>query len=300
MNNGSGPTKRRNKADMASFRSAIYEIVQENQPCSVRQVYYIGIGRLWEKDQGGSRANYKRVVRELGIMREAEQIPWSWITDATRYCRIPTMYDSREEALQILAEEYRRDLWAAQPRRVEVWAESDSISGVVQPKTAKFGVGLFSCRGQAGKTFAQNATENYRRLGKPVTVLYVGDWDPTGLAIPRSVEERLNRYAKGTVEVDFRRLAVTPDDLFSMNLATHDVNRGDPNYRRYAQECESVGLDPLISVEVEALPPDVLRDRIESALYDLVEDADAWNAAIDAQREERQILSAMAHGRWAA
>lgn len=300
MTYGSGPTKRRTKAEMVTFRNAIYAIVADNKPCSVRQVYYIGIGQLWEKDQGGSRANYKRVVRELGVMREAGDIPWSWITDATRYCRIPDMYNSHEEALRFLAEEYRRNLWVAQPRRVEVWAESDSISGVINPVTDNLGVGLFSCRGQAGKTFAQNATETYRRINKPVTVLFVGDWDPTGLAIPRSLEERLNRYSEAVVEVDFRRLAVTPDDLFTMNLATHDVNRGDPNYRRYAQECALVGLDPQVSVEVEALPPDVLRERLEIALYDLVEDAEAWNAAIDSQESERLILTAMANGGWAA
>ena len=296
--NGPGPTKRRTKAEMATFRNAIYNIVADNQPCSVRQVYYIGIGQLWEKDQGGSRANYKRVVRELGVMREAGEIPWSWITDATRYCRIPTMYDSHEDALQRTAEHYRRDLWSSQPRRVEVWAESDSISGVVDPETRRLGVGLFSCRGQASKTFAQTSAESYMRIGKPVTILYVGDWDPTGLAIPRSLEERLHRYAPG-VDIDFRRLAVTADDISTMDLTTHEVNASDPNYRRYAQECRFVGLDPQISVEVEAVPPPALRDRVKSALYGLVEDAETWNATIAAEESEREILTAMANGGWA-
>jgi hypothetical protein len=285
---------------MERLRSALYNIVAEHQPCSVRQVYYVGIGRFWDKDQGGSRANYKRVCHELGVMREDGVIPWPWITDSTRRSIVPTMYDSHQEALQVLAETYRRDVWAGQPRRVEVWAESDSIAGVVKKTTMGLGVGLNSCRGQAGKAFTQISTATQQRIGKPVTILYVGDWDPTGLAIPRSVEERLHRYSNGAVEVDFYRLAVTPEDIISLDLATHDVNRSDPNYRRYARDCERAGLDPQVSVEVEALPPDVLRDRLKTAIYDLVEDADAWNSAVAAQAAERHLIADLAQSGEAA
>lgn len=282
---------------MQAFRAAIYSIVAANQPCSVRQIYYRGIGLHWDKDQGSTGANYKRVVRELGLMRENDELPWNWITDSTRYVRRDTMYDSHLDALQRTAEFYRRDLWSKQPRRVEVWCESDSISGVLDPVTRALGVGLYSCRGQSPKTFVKDATDTYMAIGKPVTILYVGDWDPTGLAIPRSVEQRVVRYSGGTVDLDFRRLAVTADDIMSMNLVTHGVNRNDSNYQRYVQECELVGLDPQVSVEVEAIPSTVLRDRLEAELYDLVEDAETWNATLAAEESERNILTAMAEGR---
>ncbi|GAA0444334.1 hypothetical protein ACFQ2B_00415 [Streptomyces stramineus] len=32
--------------------------MQAAQPCTVRHVYYLGLGRLWEKDAGKSRRNY--------------------------------------------------------------------------------------------------------------------------------------------------------------------------------------------------------------------------------------------------
>ena len=44
---------RSTKKEIEQFRSDLYEIVEREQPCSVRQVYYDGIGRLWGKDQGG-------------------------------------------------------------------------------------------------------------------------------------------------------------------------------------------------------------------------------------------------------
>jgi hypothetical protein len=281
---------RRTKAEMQSFREAIFDLAAAHQPCSVRQVYYLGIGVLWDKDTGGSRRHYNTVVRELGIMRERDQLPWDWITDATRYVRIQTMYASLEEAIRRTAEEYRRDLWARQPRRVEVWAESDSIAGVVDPVSRPLGIGLFSCRGQSSKDFAHGAAEMYRAIGKPVTVLYVGDWDPSGLAITRSLEERLVRYSHGEVPIDFVRCALTVDDVAAGDLTAHEVNRDDGNLARYVEICRQEGLDPGVSTEVEALPPERLRSRLEAQIYALVEDAASWNATLAAEESERDVL----------
>jgi hypothetical protein len=281
---------RRTKVEMAEFRAAIYSLAETNRPCSVRQIYYLGIGKLWEKDTGGSRRNYNSVVRELGVMREQDILPWDWITDATRYVRIATMYDSMEQAIRRTAEEYRRDLWSLQPRRVEVWAESDSISGVVDPVTRPLGVGLYSCRGQSSKDFAHSAADMYQAIGKPVTVLYVGDWDPSGLAISRSLEERLIRYSRGVVPIDFRRCALTPGDVAFGDLVSHDANRDDRNYQRYSEECHRLFLDPTTATEVEALPPQRLRERLESQIYNLVDDPDRWNATLAAEESERDVL----------
>jgi hypothetical protein len=222
---------RRTKVQMEELRTGIYEIVETNRPCSVRQVYYVGIGRLWDKDTGGSRTAYQDVVRNIGVMRERGMLPWSWITDATRYVRIATMFDSIEDAARRWAESYRRDLWSLQPRRVEVWAESDSVAGILDPVTRPLGVGLFSCRGQASKVFAHDSARDYVAAGKLVTVLYVGDWDPTGLAIPRSLEDRLRRYSDHAVPIDFQRLAVTAEDVATGRFTSHHVNRADKNYR---------------------------------------------------------------------
>lgn len=275
---------------MDAFRAAIRDLTAASQPCSVRQIYYLGIGRLWDKDTGGSRRNYNTVVRELGVMRESGLLPWDWITDATRYVRIATMYDSVEQAIRRTAEEYRRDLWSLQPRRVEVWAESDSISGVVDPVTRMLGVGLYSCRGQSSKDFAHSAAMMYREIAKPVVVLYVGDFDPSGLAIPRSLEERLNIYAAGAVPIDFRRCALTVADVRDGGLVQHEANTADKSYARYAETCQTLGLDPSRSTEVEALAPAVLRSRLEEQIYALIDEPARWNATIAAEASERDVL----------
>jgi hypothetical protein len=277
---------------MEAFRATLYDLAAANRPCSVRQVYYIGIGEHWEKDQGSSRRVYSSIVRELGILREQGELPWDWITDHTRLRRIDTMFDSIQDAAARFAEAYRRDLWSQQPRAVEVWCESDSIGGVLDTVTRPLGVALMSCRGQAPKTFAFAAAQEYRRIGKPVVVLYVGDWDPSGLAIDRSLRERLERYCEGEVEIDFTRLAVQPHQIRRLELASHDANRQDKNYGQFVTACQYQDL-PVEAVEVEAIPPAELRDLLAGTIYNLVADAEAWNVTLAAEEAEREILRSM-------
>lgn len=91
---------------------AICAVAEAAQPCSVRHVYYLGIGSLWDKDTGHSRRNYSVVVREVGHLRETGRLPWEWITDGTRMVRQETQYDSLDDAMQRNTETYRRNLWA--------------------------------------------------------------------------------------------------------------------------------------------------------------------------------------------
>lgn len=255
--------------------------------------YYLGLGRLWEKDTGKSRKNYSVAVRELGHMREVGELPWEWITDGTRLVRQEMQYDSAIEAIQRTTETYRRNLWASQRRRVEVWCESDSISGVLHPITVKWGVGLYSCRGQSSKTFVYEAVRANQGHGKPLTVLYAGDWDPSGRSIPRSVVERIDRYGSSEIDLDLRQIAVTAADVHGGRLVAHEANLADSNYKRFREECLREGLDSRSAVEVEALRPGDLRHRLDGEIEGLIENVHQWNVLAAAQQKDLSILKAM-------
>ncbi|MEU8623060.1 hypothetical protein [Streptomyces sp. NPDC048623] len=278
---------------MEALRAAICELVEAAQPCSVRHVYYLGIGLLWDKDVGRSRRNYSVVVRELGHLRETGRLPWEWITDGTRMVRQETQYDSLDDAMQRTTESYRRNLWASQSRRVEAWCESDSVGGVLQPVTSAWGVGLYSCRGQSSKTFVYEAVQQYARQSKGVTVIFCGDWDPTGRSVPRSVVERIERYGNGGIDLEFRQIAITAADVRAGELTAHDVNVRDVNYRRYREECLREGLDPHTAVEVEALSPGLLRQRLDETIEGLVDDVRQWNVEARAEEAERELLRSL-------
>ena len=83
---------RRTKAQMEALRQAIVDLAEENQVCTIRHIYYLGIGLYWDKDTGGKRTNYGNVVRLSGELREKNILPWEWISDNTRWVRQPNMY----------------------------------------------------------------------------------------------------------------------------------------------------------------------------------------------------------------
>jgi hypothetical protein len=286
---------RRTKAEMAELRQAIHDLAEEHQPCTVRQIYYLGIGRHWDKDRDGSRKVYNTTCRLTGEMREDEVIPWGWIADNTRWFRKRTMFNSPEHILRSVASNYRRDLWSRQPIHVEVWCESDSIAGVLDDITFPEGLALFPCRGQSSKTFIYEAAQSYRGLSKPVVILYCGDWDPSGLGIPFSLEDRMTRYGADDVSIELRRIAVTAEDVASGDYITHSVNTNDPNYRRFANLCRLNDLAPETAVEVEALPPGQLRQRLK-AVIDGLTDVRLWNATLAAEESERELLERMVAG----
>jgi hypothetical protein len=281
---------RSTKAEMASFREAIYQLVAANQPCSDRNVYYRAVtAHLVPKDVQGKRNNYTKVIRAIGHLRESGEMPFDWITDETRLRRGPTLFDGADSALKHWHESYRRDLWRSQARHVEVWVESDSVGSEVIDTTWGLGVNLYSCRGQSSKTLAWRCIQEWRRLDKPVEIIYLGDWDPTGLAIPKSLVERFARYGSD-LNITVFRLTVLADDIKDLALEGHEVNRRDPNYAAFVEECHRKDLDPNEAVEVEAVEAPTLRGWTEDAITERI-DRQAWEMELTIEEQEREGLA---------
>ena len=111
--------------------------------------------------------------------REEGIIKWSWVVDETRELEKVSTWDDPGEYMQTVMRCYRRDFWSQQPKRVEVWSEKGTIRGVLQPVLDDYGVGFRVMHGFGSATIlndvAQSDNEN------PLTILYVGDYDPSGL-----------------------------------------------------------------------------------------------------------------------
>jgi hypothetical protein len=277
----------------------LFEIVRDNQPCTVRNVYYLAISEgLIDKDSGGKRNNYQKVIRALGDMREQDIVPWSWIVDNTRSIVdgrwrddfTPQIFlQSEIETFEYRYSSYQKNPWLIQPKHLEVWCESDSVRGVIQSVVTDKGIDLLACRGQSSKIFVHNAAQSHGYVhDREIVILYVGDWDPTGLAIPVSVQERMQRY--GSQEFQFNRIAVTPQLITDMHLIDkgHDPNQNDPNYQRFIRECDSNNLD-YASYESEAINPNDLRGLVSGAIESYI-DVEAWHKSEREQEEGREWL----------
>ena len=279
---GTSPTRsrRRTRREMEEIREALHDVLAADPPMTVRQVFYrlVSLGII-RKTEG----EYKTTVcRLLADMRRSGQIPFGWIADSTRWMRKPTTYGSLEEALRVTAQVYRRSVWDDLDVYVEVWLEKDALAGVLLEETAVWDVPLMVTRGYPSLTYLYEAGEHLRWVGKPTSLYFFGDFDPSGLDITRSVEEGLRRFAPD-VEIAFERVAVTQTQIEEWSLPTRPTKKSDTRSARFEGE----------SVEVDAIESRVLRGLARSCVERHV--SRSWLRHLETvEAEERGILEMFA------
>jgi hypothetical protein len=85
------------KADYEARRNALYDIVEEGNPMTVRQVFYRAtVLGLVEKSERG----YTNIGWDLTVMRKAGTMPYDWIVDGTRHAHRPKTFCNPAEALR--------------------------------------------------------------------------------------------------------------------------------------------------------------------------------------------------------
>src|SRR5690349_17315247 len=132
--------RRRGKQEMELLREIIIDVVGGDAPMTVRQVFYrlVSLGVIAKAE-----SEYRAVVvRQLTKLRLEGILPWSWITDGTRWMHKSVRYGSVEEALDATRRHYRRDYWRELDEYVEIWLEKDALAGVLFRVTDEWGVPL--------------------------------------------------------------------------------------------------------------------------------------------------------------
>ena len=119
-------------------------------------------------------------------------------------------------------------------------------------------------------------------------VLHLGDHDPNGIDMTRDNRQRLTMFAKDDVEV--RRLALNMDQVDQYKPPPNPVKFTDSRASGYVQK---FGMS---SWELDALEPRVISELISDELDDLI-DADAWEAQLEVESDERDALTTAAK-RW--
>lgn len=258
-------------------------IVESIQPASVRAVGYQSFTRGLQPDM--SKASMNRLSTLLTYAREAGRMPWEWIVDETREPERVNAWADPSAYIATVRRSYRRDRWTSQAGRLEVWSEKGTIRGTLRPVLDAYGTTFRVMHGYASATALHDAAQDSVHSEKPLTVLYVGDWDPSGLHMSEiDLPRRLTAYGG---DLTLIRLALTEADTRSglPSFATESKRR-DARFRwyadRYGPRCW----------ELDALSPVVLRDRLEQAIVARL-DIEAWRQADAAERAECESLAAI-------
>ena len=277
---------RPSKAQMEARYDAIFEIVSEIEPASVRQTFYQTTVRrgadglpIMEKTE----KEYDKVQRALVKMRRDRRVPYGWIVDGTRWMHKPTSYSSLEQALKRTAESYRRAVWDEQPVRVEVWLEKQGLAGTILPVTGQFDVPLYVSRGFSSLTYLAEAAEEIEACDKPTYIYHLGDHDEWGRDAGAHIERTLRELAP-SAEIHFERLAVTVEQITDLRLPTRPLKSKGKLRERFEAQHGVTG-----AVELDAIHPDTLRQMVRNAIEQHI-DYRQLNVLRVAEQEERKIL----------
>lgn len=252
-----------------------HDILEGFHPMTVRQVYYqLVSGQVIENN----RSAYQAVSNALRDARLEGAIPWEWIEDRLRRPRRVAMWNDLKD-FSFVAHQYKRNVWPTQLRYLEVWLEKDALSGIFEDVLAEYGVTLNVGRGYDGWSSIRNAALRFGN-GRRVTVLYFGDFDPSGEDMVRSLGDRLAQLESMPKII---KVALTMEDIDTYNLPPNFTKTTDSRRNAFVEKHGDV------SVELDALPPDILRTRLTEEVEQRM-DMEALRSVQELQEQERTKL----------
>jgi CxxC motif-containing protein/ferritin-like protein len=254
---------------------------------TLRQIYY----RLVARNLIPNNLNaYKNLSRILVTARERGRISGNIMEDRGRESYGGDWgYDSPEQFIASKLSglngcwgSYTREMWADQDEYIEVWVEKDALSRLVRSATDGYRIKTCVGRGYSSYTYVSDAVDRFvAQAGKQCTVIYVGDFDPSGLDITRDLGRRLSEY--GADHVTINRIALTPAQIKQYSLPPAPVKTTDARASKFIAEH---GKDV---VELDALEPPVLQGIIEAEVLKHIDGA-AWAETRERIEEEREVV----------
>jgi hypothetical protein len=254
---------------------------------TLRQLYYQFVARdLIENTE----RSYKRLGGIINDGRLAGLIDWDAIEDRTRNLQGISHWRDPSQMINSAYQSFRMDKWANQPNRVEVWVEKDALVGVLERVCNRHDVDYFACRGYVSQSEMYTAAkriERYLDKNQEVTILHLGDHDPSGIDMTRDIIDRLELFMGG---LDVDRLALNWEQIEVYNPPPNPAKTTDSRFNGYSTEYGDE------SWELDALEPAVIDDLIEQHILALRDD-NLWAEAVAEEKHHRNLLL-KAYLRW--
>ena len=270
---------RRSQAELNILDGLIFALLFNDHPQSVRHVFYRVVSS-YESGVDKTENGYDLIQRRCALLRRRGAIPYGWISDATRRGFHVHTFEHGGDLIAAFAGLYRVNVWESADTYVEVWTESRSMSGVIQDDCKKLGVSLYPAGGFTSLTLAHEAAEGIEAEanGRPVRIIYIGDFDPAGVLIDVDIISKLRGHLPD-LDIQEVRIAVTAEQAKDL-----------PSRPRKASERRR--LDILRTVEAEAMPAAALRAMLRETVESYLP-AGALQSVQAAEESEREGLAVL-------
>jgi hypothetical protein len=249
----------------------VKEILDEYRtelPLTARQIFYRLVGAHgYPKDE---RA-YERLTNILVRARRARIIPFESIRDDGASVIEPRHFDSVEDFyrhIRELGENFERNKLAHQKLDVRIYCEAAGMMPQISRVSRPYSVPVYSCSGFDSLTakydLVKDIAEAFTYRGRRTAVLHLGDYDPSGENIFDVIAEDVHVFLISMIPHKdprsvalFRRVALTPELIREHNLPESPAKASDSRSKAWGGRG---------TCQLEALPPDVLANVLESEI----------------------------------
>jgi hypothetical protein len=258
--------------------ATMYDVAKKTQPNTGRGIGYQLF--VLSKTPSMGTNDMQRVYRLLKIAHEQGKIPWEWIVDETREEERVGTWDDPTQYARCVTRGYRCDFWNQQKYRVLVVSEKGTVRGVLAPVLDEYAVGFRVMHGFTSATTVHDLAEDDD--GRPLIILYVGDYDPSGLFMSEvDLPKRFAEY--GGKHIKLKRIALTPKQLAGLPSFPASDKRKDPRYKwfvaNHGKRCW----------EIDAMNPNDLREIVKREIVKLIDPVE-WERCKLVNEAERESL----------
>lgn len=281
---------RERTARLARINAIIEEYQNAGYVLTLRQLYY----QLVSRDVIPNRQNeYKKLGDLLTEARMGGLVDWNAIEDRLRSAEKPSSWDNPGSILDSAIHSYARPRMEGQPYYIEVWVEKDALSGVLSRVTEQYHIPICVNRGYSSASAMHEAFKRFRsayRDKQAIRILYLGDFDPSGVDMIRDVEDRIREFFRGysramshNVDFEVMPIALTRPQITEYEPPPNPAKQTDSRFERFAAEHGTT------SWEVDALPPEVLNQILTDAILELL-DIDQYQSMLSAEAVDKANL----------
>lgn len=249
---------------------------------TLRQLFYrlVAAGFIRNTEQG-----YKGLSRVTAVARRVGGFPQ--LADAGRTIHRYTSWANPQELLKAAAEQYRRDRTEGQAALIYLIVEKNTLVAQLQSWFGDLGLPILALRGYSSESYEREIANDVDTSagGRPVVMLYAGDFDPTGEDIDRNFKAQMER--RGLELAETVRVALTNDQVQEYNLPEAPGKSSDSRANGFHARHGK-----LVQVELEALDPAQLRQLYQDAIEPHW-DTSAYEAVLELEEIERGELTAL-------
>lgn len=274
------PTQQTTMATIMTANEILEDYEKQGFQLTLRQLYYQFVARDLIPN---TEKSYKRLGNIISNGRLWGFIDWNRLVDRGRNFMRFQHWDDPAHRIRSARASYMLDRWSNSENRIEVWVEKQALEDIIAHAADPFDVGYIACKGYMSQSEMWQAAQRilaHERDGQTVTILHLGDHDPSGIDMSRDIQDRLRLFR---CDAEVKRIALNMDQIRQYNPPPNPAKVTDSRADSYIAE---FGYE---SWELDALPPDVLTNLIQGEIRELLDNE--YHEREEEEDRGRELLS---------